>query len=255
MYPSIRFGIETALLDLKHGGTGMLFDTPFSKGKAGILINGLIWMGNPAYMMEQTEAKLLLGFKCLKMKIGAIGIEQELLFLRTLRDRFPVSQLELRVDANGAFMESEAIPILEQLASIHIHSIEQPLAAGGWEAMGRICRQSPIPIALDEELIGLYNSQERIEMLEIIRPQYIILKPSLLGGFQASQEWIQLASERNIGWWVTSALESNIGLNAIAQWASSFPLQMPQGLGTGALYTNNVPSRLCIRGEQLWLDV
>lgn len=253
LFPSIRFGVETALLDLRKGGTQHLFDTPFAAGQAGILINGLIWMGNPAYMMEQVEAKLASGFTCLKMKIGAIGIEQELAVLRSIRSRYAATQLQLRVDANGAFTESQAMPVLEQLADLQVHSIEQPLAAGQWEAMARICQQSPVPVALDEELIGIYDASQRMEMLEAIQPQYIILKPSLLGGFQASQEWIALADLLNIGWWVTSALEANVGLNAIAQWTSTFNPSMPQGLGTGALYTNNVRSGLCIRGEQLWL--
>ena len=254
-YPSIRFGIETALLDLKRGGVHHFFDSSFTSGQSGIPINGLIWMGNPIDMMEQTEAKLLSGFTCLKMKIGAIAIEQELSVLRSLRSRFPVSKLQLRVDANGAFRSEDAMPILKQLADLQVHSIEQPLAAGQWQAMADICLHSPIPVALDEELIGLYNPLKRLEMLSTIRPQYIILKPSLLGGFQASQEWIKLAESLSIGWWITSALESNVGLNAIAQWTSSFAVQIPQGLGTGALYTNNVPSKLCIRGERLWYDV
>lgn len=253
-FPSIRFGMETALLDLLSGGNKMLYDTAFTRCEAGITINGLIWMGQPDYMVEQIEDKLKSGFSCLKIKIGAIGFEQELEVLKYIRNRFSVDTLELRVDANGAFDAKNAPEILSKLAQLDIHSIEQPIKAGQWKEMALLCAATPLPIALDEELIGVYDNKMRREMLETIKPQYIILKPSLLGGLKASMEWISLAEEYKTGWWVTSALESNIGLNAIAQWTSTLGTTMPQGLGTGSLYTNNIPSRLIIKDEKLWME-
>ncbi len=250
-WPAIRFALECALLDLQNGGRKRLFPSAFTKGADSIAINGLIWMGQPEYMLEQIEAKLANGFSCLKMKIGAIDFEQELSILSGIRKRFSPRQLELRVDANGAFQPEEALVKLQRLAAFHIHSIEQPIKAGQWEEMARLCKQTPLPIALDEELIGVVGHSQKEHLLRQIQPQYIILKPSLLGGFQASQEWIDLARQHEVGWWITSALEGNIGLNAIAQWTYLQQNPLPQGLGTGQVFTNNIASPLVLDGERL----
>jgi len=251
-YPSILFGLETALIDLQNGAKQALFDTPFTRGEEGILINGLIWMGDPDYMREQIKEKLAQGYHCIKLKIGANAIQEELAIIATLRDEFPKEQLEIRVDANGAFTAEEAMPILERLAELGIHSIEQPIRQGQIGAMRFLCRKSPLAIAFDEELIGINTLEEKRKLLKNTKPQYIILKPSLHGGISGCEEWIELAEAKNIGWWVTSALESNIGLNAIAQWTSSLGVSMPQGLGTGQLFTNNFASPLEIQGDRLF---
>lgn len=251
-WSSILFGVESALTDLKNGGKQHLYDTPFTRGEEGIRINGLIWMGNKEQMAERISQKLSQGFNCLKLKIGGIDFASELELITSIRNRFPQDILELRLDANGAFSPDNAMQKLEQLSRFGIHSIEQPIRQGNYKAMAEICRNSPIPIALDEELIGVTTQEAKRELIESIKPQYIILKPSLAGGFASSDEWISLAEERGIGWWATSALESNVGLNAIAQWVSAKPITMPQGLGTGQLYTNNVPSPLFIEGEKLY---
>lgn len=243
-YSSIRFGLETALLDLKNGGKRIIFDTPWSRGKTAIAINGLIWMGTAEKMMSRIREKLSRGFRCLKLKIGGVKFEEELELLRYIRDRFPKEQLELRLDANGAFTPENAMARLEALSQFAVHSIEQPIKPKQWEAMKKIAAESPIPIALDEEFIGTSTLAEKKELLSFIMPQYIILKPSLCGGLSDSNEWIDEARKLGIGWWGTSALESNVGLNAIAQWLSTYPLTLPQGLGTGALYTDNIPSPL-----------
>jgi o-succinylbenzoate synthase len=253
-YPSIRFGLETAMLDL-HAKTGnILFPTDFTRGKAGIPINGLIWMGDEKFMMQQIEDKLASGFDCLKLKIGAIDFNQELAILRSVRERFPASDLELRVDANGAFSPGEATEKLERLAKFEIHSIEQPIAVRQTDNMAMLCNQKIVPVALDEELIGLNKRSEKIKMLLEILPQYIILKPSLHGGITGCNEWITLAESLNIGWWITSALESNIGLNAIAQWAYTLNPTIPQGLGTGSLFSNNLNSPLVVKGNSLFFE-
>lgn len=251
-YPSIRFGVETALLDLRGGGRRMLFDTPWSRGTRAMEINGLIWMGDEPTMRRRIEEKLADGFRCIKVKIGGIDFEREVGMLTHLREMAP--DIEIRLDANGAFSPADAPARLERLARIGIHSIEQPLRQGQWMEMASICAQSPIPVALDEELIGINDTAVKREMLDTVKPAYIILKPTLTGGFAASDEWIRLASERGIGWWATSALESNIGLNAIAQWVSSYNPGMPQGLGTGLLYHNNIDSPLTLRGDRLYYD-
>lgn len=251
-WPSIRFGIETALADLRGGGRRMLYDTSWSRGETAMTTNGLIWMGDKATMRERVDAKLAEGFSCIKIKIGGIDFGQELELLSYLRSMAP--EVEIRLDANGAFAPSTALGSLDKLARFGIHSIEQPIRQGQWEEMARICRESPIPIALDEELIGLHDPDSRRRMLDTVRPAYIILKPTLTGGFEASDQWIDLARERGIGWWATSALESNIGLNAIAQWVATHNPSMPQGLGTGQLYHNNIPSPLILRGESLYHD-
>lgn len=254
-WPGLRFAVETALKDLENGEENILFPSSFTEGKAGIPINGLIWMGTPAEMQEQIEEKLNLGFHCLKMKIGAIHFSEEHQILETLRKRFSPDQLKIRVDANGAFSPQEAPGILEELGKLHIHSIEQPIAAGQWQAMKTLCQNSPIPIALDEELIGINDPSEKEEMIATIRPHYIILKPSLLGGFQATSEWIETAGKYQTGWWNTSALESNIGLNAIAQWTFTLNNPLPQGLGTGQVFSNNIDTgrKMTIRNGALWM--
>lgn len=253
-WPAIRFALETALIDLANGGAKNLFPSPFSNGEAGIPINGLIWMGTPGEMSRQIEEKLEAGFSCLKMKIGAIDFEAEYKILKRLRKEFPENELELRVDANGAFSPAKAPRVLEQLAKLDIHSIEQPIAAGQWQEMAALSESSPLPIALDEELVGITEATEQKKMISTIRPHYIILKPSLTGGFLASQQWIDVAREHDTGWWVTSALESNIGLNAIARWTYTLNNPMHQGLGTGQVFTNNIESRLKIEHGQLWLQ-
>ena len=241
--PSIRFAMETAILDLRNGGQKKILGNVFFEGEKAIPINGLIWMGEKEFMLSQIKEKLSDGFDCIKMKIGAIDFQQELDLLSYIRDRFSKDQITLRVDANGAFSSYDALKKLQQLAQYDLHSIEQPIAAGNWEAMKELCEVTPLPIALDEELIGVRN---KAGLLDRIQPQHIILKPTLLGGILETKEWIALAEERNIGWWMTSALESNIGLNAIAQLADSLNATIPQGLGTGKLYENNLNSPLGI---------
>jgi o-succinylbenzoate synthase len=243
-FPSILFGLETALLDLKNGGKGMLFESEFTQGKREIPINGLIWMGSESFMKAQVEEKLAAGFQCIKMKVGAIDFDKELDLLRYMRSQFSAEKLVLRVDANGAFTPDDALGKLEKLAEFELHSIEQPIAVGQLEAMKNLCAQTPLPIALDEELIGIHSLPEKRKLLEYIQPQYIILKPSLHGGISGSTEWIKLAEELRIPWWMTSALESNVGLNAIAQFTATFQNNLPQGLGTGSLYLENTPSQL-----------
>ncbi len=246
-FPSIQFGLEMALKDLTSENH-ILFDTPFTRGKSRQPINGLIWMGTLDFMKEQVKQRLKEGFTVLKMKVGAVDFNEELKILETIRSEYNPGELELRVDANGAFETSEALTKLERLAKLHIHSIEQPLRKGQWDSMAQLCEKTPLPIALDEELIGVFEEQERRKLLQTIQPQYIILKPSFIGGFQGSMEWIALAEENKAGWWVTSALESNVGLSAIAQWNATLNNPMPSGLGTGSLYTNNFESPLYVDG-------
>ncbi len=253
-YPSMLFGLETAWLHFQKGST-RLYDTAFSRGEAGITINGLVWMGDFDTMMQRLEAKLRAGFQCVKLKIGAISFEQELDLIRHIRRRFSKTDVELRTDANGAFKPEEALTKLERLSKFDIHSIEQPIRAGQTAAMARLCRESPIDIALDEELIGVNGQQAKRELLKTIRPQYIIIKPSLHGALSGADEWINEARQLGIRYWMTSALESNVGLNAIAQWTAHHfhdAIPLPQGLGTGQLYTNNIPSPLQIVGDRLW---
>jgi len=254
LYPSIRFGLEMALKDITTSEPYTLFNNDFTSGKVGIPINGLIWMGDIAFMKKQIREKLQSGFRCLKMKIGALNFDEEYEVLKAIRKEYSSGDLELRVDANGAFAPDEALQKLDKLSKLNLHSIEQPIKQNQIDEMARLCIQTPLPIALDEELIGVHNSQDRKHLLHIIKPQYIILKPSLSGGFKSSEEWIKLAEERNIGWWITSALESNIGLNAIAQWTASLKTTAYQGLGTGQLYENNIESPLMIRGENLFYN-
>lgn len=252
-FPSIWFGYEQAVLNLKHGDY-LYFPSEFTEGKSAIVINGLIWMGDVQYMEEQIREKLENGFHCIKLKIG-VDWESEHKVLQKLREKFSKDQLELRVDANGGFSRAEAEIVLQQLADLHIHSIEQPIKAGNWSDMASLCAITPTPIALDEELIGITDLVEKKVLLETIKPQYVILKPALVGGFAGSDEWISLAQEQNIGWWITSALESNIGLNAIAQYTFTKKSPMPQGLGTGSLFVNNFESVLELRNELLWFKI
>jgi o-succinylbenzoate synthase len=249
-FPSIWFGYEQAILNLRHG-KNMYFPSEFTEGKIPIIINGLIWMGDISFMEEQIEDKLDKGFHCIKLKIG-INWKSEHEILKKLRQKFSKEMLELRVDANGGFTKDEAKIVLQQLAELQIHSIEQPIKAGNWNDMAELSAHTPTPIALDEELIGIVDLNEKIKLLDTIKPQYIILKPSLVGGFYGSDEWISLAEERNINWWITSALESNIGLNAIAQYTFTKKNPMPQGLGTGSLFVNNFESDLALKGELLY---
>lgn len=251
-FPSIQFGLEQALLSVASKDKFELYPSAFSRGEDSIDINGLIWMGEEDFMMDQIQAKLSQGFRTLKMKIGAIDFETELKILNSIRQRFTPEQVELRVDANGAFLPEAAMKKLDRLAEYELHSIEQPIKAGQWKAMSELCECSPIPVALDEELISVLDPANKKEMLSVIKPQYIILKPSLIGGFGGSQEWIGLAEKANVGWWITSALESNIGLNAIAQFTYNQHNPMPQGLGTGGLFTNNLDSPLRVENGKLF---
>ena len=250
-YPSILFGLETAVRHLERGSL-QLSNSAFSRGKAGIPINGLIWMGKADEMLARIEEKLRSGFRCIKLKIGAIDFEEELALLYYIRKRFSADDIELRVDANGAFDPSDALEKLKELNKYHLHSIEQPIKAGQWEAMSNLCYHSPLPIALDEELIGINTREKKDELLAAIEPRYIILKPSLHGAIRGAEEWIELANKRKTGWWITSALESNVGLNAIAHWCSTLDSKLPQGLGTGMLFTDNIDFPLSIQGDCLW---
>jgi O-succinylbenzoate synthase len=251
-FPSIQFGVEIAFQSLDSETPFLLFPSAFTNEEKSIAINGLIWMGEPAFMKQQIEEKLAEGFNCVKLKIGAIDFDQELELLRFIRANFNENKIELRVDANGAFDSNDALYKLSQLSEFKIHSIEQPIAKNNTDRMAELCMATPFPIALDEELIGVYSIMDKEALLIKIKPQYIILKPSFIGGFRGTQEWITLAEKNKIGWWITSALESNIGLNAIAQWTFLQQNLMPQGLGTGALYTNNFDCPLHVSQGQLW---
>lgn len=248
-WPSIRFAVETAVRDLSNGGRRIICPSPWTAGKETIVINGLVWMGDSNLMRERIATKLAEGFGCVKIKIGGINFDDEVGLLRFIRQEAP--GIQLRLDANGAFTPANALDRLNRLAEFDIHSLEQPIKAGQWTEMRNICQSSPIPIALDEELIGITTKARKEMMLDEIRPQFIVLKPTLTGGIESSEEWIRLAGERGCGWWVTSALESNIGLNTIAQWTATLDSKMAQGLGTGQLYDNNIPSPLTLHGERL----
>ncbi|HEV7347175.1 o-succinylbenzoate synthase [Telluribacter sp.] len=250
--PSVRFGIETALVDYMNGGTRSFFQNAFLRGERGISINGLVWMGSDEFMAEQIEDKLSDGFTTLKMKVGALNFDQECRLLESIRSRFSPDQISLRVDANGAFDSDEVNEKLNRLAEYQLHSIEQPIRSGQPELLTQLSASSPVDIALDEELIGKFDYMEKFSLLKKIQPPYIILKPTLLGGFQHCREWIEIAQRLSIGWWITSALESNIGLNAIAQFAAQYDNSLPQGLGTGNLYQNNITSPLTVHNGCLY---
>ncbi len=253
-FPSIQFGLEMALKSLEAKNPFELFPSEFTAGTKSIPINGLIWMGSEDFMRQQIKEKIELGFTCIKMKIGAINFKAETDILKSIRKEFSSKDIELRVDANGAFSPSEALEKLKVLSEFDLHSIEQPIKQGQAEAMSRLCEKTPLPIALDEELIGVFSKEDKAELLKTINPQYIILKPTLIGGFKGSNEWITSAEHNNIGWWITSALESNIGLNAIAQYTYTKQNKLPQGLGTGGLFTNNIESPLKVKNGALYYN-
>jgi o-succinylbenzoate synthase len=250
-FPSIRFGLEMAWQDLRQGGTGLLFKSEYTKGQSGIPINGLIWMDSKENMLQQIRKRVEEGFQCIKMKIGAMDFKEEIDFLRAIRKEFSADIIQLRVDANGAFEPSEALEKLKRLSYFNLHSIEQPIRPGNWPAIAALCEKSPLPIALDEELFAPDSDSDKINLLKSIRPQYLVLKPSMLGGFAKTQEWIDASENLNIGWWITSALESNIGLNALSQWTYTLNNPMHHGLGTGKLFVNNFPSKLFIENGVL----
>ncbi|MFV0592818.1 MAG: o-succinylbenzoate synthase [Draconibacterium sp.] len=251
-FPSIQFALETAQKDLQANGTKLLFPSAFTRGEDFIRINGLIWMGDRRDMENQIDQKLSQGFSCVKMKIGAIGFEDEFEVLTQLRKRYPASDLEIRLDANGAFAPAEAPEKLKRLSDLTVHSIEQPIRQKQTEEMAKLCAETPIPIALDEELLGVFPINKKEQLLDEIRPQYIILKPGLLGGTQSCEEWIKAADQQNVGWWITSALETNIGLNVVAQWTYTLKKDISHGLSTGSLFENNIESPLNLQGERLY---
>lgn len=250
-HSSIQFGLEQAILDYSNKCKGLYFPGPFTSGHRSVEINGLIWMGDFDKMIERIEKKFEEGFKCIKLKIGAIEWSKELEMIRFIRNKFSENELMIRVDANGGFSYESCGEKLKELANLGIHSIEQPIKAGNPELMANLCKNSPVSIALDEELIGKESTESRIKILDEIKPDYIILKPALCGGFSGASEWIEESEKRGIGWWITSALESNIGLNAIAQWSASLNVSGPQGLGTGTLFTNNFETPVYIEADQL----
>ncbi len=253
-FPSIQFGLEMAFKSLNSDTEFELFPSEFTKGRDSIPINGLIWMGTEDFMKKQIQEKIESGFKCIKLKIGAVDFQTELNLLKSIRKEFTSKDIELRVDANGAFSPDDAIEKLKQLSGLDLHSIEQPIKAGQWDQMAQLCDQTPLPIALDEELIGVFDVTEKRALIQTIKPQYIILKPSFVGGVGGSEEWIELAINEKIGWWITSALESNVGLNAIAQWTYILQANVFQGLGTGSLFTNNFDSPLKVKNGTLHYD-
>ena len=254
-FPSIQFGLEMAFLSMISKTPFDLFPSNFTKGKDAISINGLIWMGDASFMKQQIKDKLDGGFSCIKLKIGAIDFEKELELLKSIRTEFDAQTIEIRVDANGAFNAVEALEKLKRLSDYNLHSIEQPIQQGQIDEMAQLCSETPLPIALDEELIGVFSVTNKQLLLQTINPQYIILKPTLIGGFKGSHEWINVAESNHVGWWVTSALESNIGLNAIAQWTYTLQSKLPQGLGTGGLFTNNIQAPLVVDSGQLFYDL
>ena len=253
-WPAIKMGYEMALLSLKGIHSYELFPSFFTKGSKSIPINGLVWMGSYDFMKQQIDALLSKGFNCIKIKIGALNFDEELRLIAQLRKRYDAKTISIRVDANGAFLFSEALSKLQKLSAFRLHSIEQPIATKQWENMAFLCKKTPIPIALDEELIGVFSKALQIQMLDQICPQYLVFKPTLLGGFSSTLQWLSLAKEKGIDWWITSALESNIGLNAIAQFTFLKNISLPQGLGTGSLFTNNIESPLVIKKGCLWTD-
>ena len=254
-FPALKFAVETAYKSLEGFNSPFrLFNSDFTNSGKGIQINGLIWMGEISFMQQQIKSKLNNGFNCLKLKVGSLEFESEINMLKNLRKEFSKKDLEIRLDANGAFSKDTALEKLKGLSDFSIHSIEQPIKPKQYDEMAKICELSPIPIALDEELIGVNLSSEREKLLDTINPHFLILKPSLLGGFKDSNEWINFAKKRNIKWWATSALESNLGLNAIAQWVSTKEIKLRQGLGTGMLFSNNIQSPLEIKGDRLFLN-
>ena len=253
-FPSIITGLEMAFQELGNGGNRVIYDEEFVMNETKIPINGLVWMGDKQFMFDQIKAKIEAGFDCIKMKIGAINFEEECELLHYIRTQFSAKEITLRVDANGAFTKQNALEKLKTLSAFELHSIEQPIRQGQWDEMAELCRITPLPIALDEELIGITALTDKKRLLQHINPQYIILKPTLMGGFKSSEEWIQLAESRQMAWWMTSALESNIGLNAIAQFTAKHQVSLPQGLGTGQLFHNNIDSPLSIKKGHIFYN-
>lgn len=250
-FPSIQIGVEQVFLSLESANKYELFPSKFTNGEDAIKINGLVWMGSKEFMQKQIKEKLANGFTTIKLKIGAINFEDELDLIKSIRNQFSKEDITIRVDANGAFTPTNALEKLKRLSNFDLHSIEQPIKQGQWQEMAELCSKTPLDIALDEELIGVLTKDEKQKVLDVINPQYIILKPSLVGGFKGSTEWIELANKKHINWWITSALESNIGLNAIAQYTYNLQSNLPQGLGTGALFTNNIDSPLEVKNGEL----
>jgi len=253
-WPSISFALETAWKDIRVNGSKLLFPSGFTEGRDSIGINGLIWMGSREDIIRQIREKLEEGFTCLKLKVGNLNLDDELDILELLRKDYPADELEIRLDANGAFKPRQALELLKILSDFDLHSIEQPIPAGHPEQMASLCEASPVPIALDEELIGKHTTPLRRKTLDVIRPKFLVLKPGLLGGLSSCAEWIRLAGETGTRWWITSSLETNIGLNAIAQWTYTLQNKMAQGLSTGSLYLSNIPSPLYLSGERLYFD-
>lgn len=251
LFPSIQFGLEQAILDFTNGGHRIYFPSRFTQGKSAITINGLVWMGSEEEMTQRLEEKIREGFRCVKIKIGAIGWEKERPLIEAVRKRWDKEHLQIRVDANGGFIADELPSLLFELKKLGVHSIEQPVKAGDDVLMANVCAFSPVPVALDESLIGIHDRRRKEELLDLVNPAYIILKPALCGGFSGAREWMELAEARRIGWWITSALESNVGLNALAQWTATLGVSMPQGLGTGALFHNNFSTPLHLEGDKL----
>lgn len=251
-FPSIQFGVEMAFDSLKAQDAFLLFPSEFTRGKDAIPINGLVWMGDKAFMKEQIVEKIEEGFRCIKLKIGAIDFDTEIDLLKYIRSEFSSEEMEIRVDANGAFSPSEALKKLKRLSDYDLHSIEQPIKQGQYGEMAELCEKTPLPIALDEDLIGMVDLTRKEKMLQMVQPQYLIFKPSLIGGFKGTNEWRKLAETNNTGWWITSALESNVGLNAISQFTYTLDSEMPQGLGTGGLYTNNFEAPLQVKNGNLY---
>lgn len=249
--PSVRFAVEQCLRDLEASGSKVLFPSAFTLGQSGLPINGLVWMGSASEMKQRIREKIAEGFATIKMKIGGIDVEEELDLLAAVRKEYTASDLVLRVDANGAFDAHDAPRILDRLAALQVHSIEQPVQPGRYEVMAELCASSPVPIALDEDLIGHHTRDAKEDLLDHLRPRFVVIKPSLVGGWRAAEEWIALAKARGIGWWITSALESSIGLNAIAQWTATLGATGAQGLGTGGLYTDNIASPLFTENGEL----
>jgi len=253
-FPSVQFAFETAFLAAQHQADFLLYDTPFYRNQQPIAINGLVWMNEKETMLQEALTKATQGFDTIKFKVGALDFDDECRLLEAFRKQYNAFNITIRLDANGAFLPADALEKLRELSRFDIHSIEQPIKPKQWDAMQELCAKTPIPIALDEELIGVDVKSDGQRLLQHIKPQHIILKPTLLGGLSNSEVWVKLAQQHNIGWWATSALESNIGLNAIAQWTATQHLQVPQGLGTGSLYTNNIPSPLVVSNGQLIYD-
>jgi len=260
-YPSLRFALYSAILKAKFQANRIAIQQPtksqvwieneFTHGKEGMKINGLVWMNSIDAMYEEAIHKINAGFTCIKLKVGALDFDAECRLIEKIRKQFSPFKVEIRLDANGGFKNGDALFQLEDLKRFNIHSIEQPIQANQPDLMQEICAKSPIHIALDEELIGI-DVNNSLNLMKKIKPKYIILKPTLLGGFDFCDIWIQHAVSQNVGWWSTSALEGNIGLADIAQWVSAYKPTMPQGLGTGSLFVKNFDPHTKVVGETMF---